>query len=214
MASSSLNIADLRKEYSREALDEQHVANNPIEQFNRWFDEALAAALPEPTAMILSTATTDGFPSSRTVLLKGIDTGFVFYTNYQSRKGRELDANPKASLLFFWPELERQVRIEGVVERVSAAEADAYFQSRPIGSRHGAWASPQSDVIDSRGTLEERLRTVVDMYPDVVPRPPFWGGYRVLPQRVEFWQGRPSRLHDRICYRAGSSAWTLERLAP
>jgi pyridoxamine 5'-phosphate oxidase len=214
MASSSINIADLRKEYSREALDELHVASEPLEQFNRWFDEALAAAIHEPTAMTLATATLDGAPSSRTVLLKGVDTGFVFYTNQNSRKGRDLNGNPRASLLFFWPELERQIRIEGSVELVTDADADLYFRSRPLGSQHGAWASPQSEVIPSRDVLEERLRDIADQFPNDVPRPPFWGGYRVKPSLVEFWQGRPSRLHDRIRYRREGDRWIIERLAP
>lgn len=214
MASSSINIADLRKEYSKEALDELRVAADPLEQFNRWFDEALAAAILEPTAMTLATASVEGVPSSRTVLLKGLDTGFVFYTNHSSRKGRELDANPKASLLFFWPELERQIRIDGIVERVADKDADEYFLSRPLGSQHGAWASPQSEVIPSRDVLEERLRDIADQFPNDVPRPPFWGGYRVLPSLVEFWQGRPSRLHDRIRYRREAELWIIERLAP
>lgn len=214
MASSSINIADLRKEYSREALDELHIASEPLEQFNRWFDEALAAAIPEPTAMTLATATLDGAPSSRTVLLKGVDTGFVFYTNQNSRKGRDLNGNPRASLLFFWPELERQIRIEGSVEHVTDVDADLYFRSRPLGSQHGAWASPQSEVIASRDVLEERLRDIADQFPNDVPRPPFWGGYRVKPSLVEFWQGRPSRLHDRIRYRREGDRWIIERLAP
>ena len=198
-------------------LSEADLAPDPFAQFQAWFDTALAAGLPEPNAMTLATATPDGRPSARMVLIKGVDPrGFVFYTNYESRKGRELEANPWAALVFYWPELERQIRIEGRVERVAAEESDAYFASRPLGSRLGAWASPQSQVIPGRDVLEARLRDLEARFASGdVPRPPHWGGYRVVPEAVEFWQGRPSRLHDRLRYtRQADGRWAIERLAP
>ncbi len=198
-------------------LSEADLAPDPFAQFQAWFDTALAAGLPEPNAMTLATATPDGRPSARMVLIKGVDSrGFVFYTNYESRKGRELEANPWAALVFYWPELERQIRIEGRVERVAAEESDAYFASRPLGSRLGAWASPQSQVIPGRDVLEARLRDLEARFASGdVPRPPHWGGYRVVPEAVEFWQGRPSRLHDRLRYtRQADGRWAIERLAP
>ena len=198
-------------------LSEADLAPDPFAQFQAWFDTALAAGLPEPNAMTLDTATPDGRPSARMVLIKGVDPrGFVFYTNYESRKGRELEANPWAALVFYWPELERQIRIEGRVERVAAEESDAYFASRPLGSRLGAWASPQSQVIPGRDVLEARLRDLEARFASGdVPRPPHWGGYRVVPEAVEFWQGRPSRLHDRLRYtRQADGRWAIERLAP
>lgn len=212
-----MSIADLRREYTQHGLSESEVAADPFVQFRAWFDHALSAQLPEPNAMTLATATPDGRPSARVVLLKGFDQrGFVFYTNYQSRKGGELDASPWAALVFFWPELERQIRIEGRVERVSPQESDDYFASRPAGSRLGAWASPQSQVIAGRDVLEQRLSAFTDQYAEqAIPRPPHWGGYRVVPTAIEFWQGRPSRLHDRLRYhRSDDQRWILERLAP
>jgi pyridoxamine 5'-phosphate oxidase len=210
-----MNIADIRKEYQLASLEETGVARTPLEQFGKWFNEALSAKLPEPTAMTLATADAAGRPSARIVLLKGFDAqGFVFYTNYESRKGRELAANARAALLFHWVELERQVRIEGQVEQVSPAQSDDYFRTRPYASQLGAWASPQSEVVKSRGELERRIGEIAGRYGKDVPRPPHWGGYRLVPQRLEFWQGRPSRLHDRVCYRLDAEKWVIERLAP
>ena len=212
-------VADLRRlrqEYTRAGLREADAATDPVEQFGRWFDEALAAGLREPNAMTLATATADGLPSARVVLLKGFDErGFVFYTNYEGRKARELGENPHAALVFYWGELERQVRIEGRVARVPEEESDAYYASRPRGSRLGAWASEQSRPVGSRGKLEERLRELEAEHEGrEVPRPPFWGGYRVEPEAVEFWQGRENRLHDRLVYRRAGGGWRLERLQP
>jgi pyridoxamine 5'-phosphate oxidase len=212
----TVNIAEIRQKFVHAGLDESSVAHDPYEQFGRWFHAAKAAGLHLPNAMILATADERGAPSARAVLLKDYDpSGFVFYTNYASRKGRELAANPNACLLFSWEELERQVRIEGTVEKVTAAESDEYFASRPLGSRLGAWASPQSEVLPDRAALEARLADAKRRYGDDVPRPPHWGGFRVRPVAIEFWQGRDSRLHDRIRYRRnGQSAWKIERLAP
>ncbi|HZP86647.1 MAG TPA: pyridoxamine 5'-phosphate oxidase [Burkholderiales bacterium] len=214
--SSDLSISELRKEYAHEKLDEREVARDPMLQFSRWFEEALKADVPEPNAMTLATANAAGKPSARIVLLKGYDArGFVFFTNYESRKGRELAANAQAALLFHWIELERQVRVEGYVERVSDEESDAYYRSRPLGSRLGAWASPQSTVLPHREDLEARLAEVSARYGDDPPRPAHWGGYRLVPQALEFWQGRPDRLHDRLHYlRQQSGEWKIERLAP
>jgi pyridoxamine 5'-phosphate oxidase len=209
---------DARKEYEQGALDETTVAHDPIAQFAAWYDDAVAAGVPEPEAMTLSTATPDGRPSARMVLLRGFDPrGFCFFTNYSSRKGRELEANPWASLTFHWAALERQVRIDGRVERTSEAESDAYFQSRPVASRIGAWSSPQSEVIPDRRSLEDLVARFRVLHPDdaAIPRPQHWGGFRVVPDRIEFWQGRPSRLHDRLRFsRAPSGPWSLDRLAP
>ena len=214
MASPLQDPAVLRTEYKREQLDEAAVHPDAIAQFVRWFDAAVAARVPEPTAMTLATVA-DGQPSARIVLLKAVDAaGFVFFTNYDSRKGRELAAAPRAALLFFWPELERQVRIEGDVAKVSAPESDAYFASRPHASQIGAWASPQSRAIADRTVLERSYAEEEARYAEGVPRPPHWGGYRLRPLTLEFWQGRPSRLHDRIVYRRQGDTWHVQRLAP
>jgi pyridoxamine 5'-phosphate oxidase len=210
------DVASLRKEYTRAGLAEMDVAPDPVEQFRRWFDAALAAGLHEPNAMTVATATSDGRPSARVVLLKGFDKrGFVFYTSYEGRKGRELEENPRAALLFYWGELERQVRIEGSVSRVSEEESDAYYASRPRGSRLGAWASEQSRVVEGREVLEGRIGDLEAEYAGrEVPRPPFWGGYRVGHEAVEFWQGRENRLHDRIVYLREGAGWEIRRLQP
>lgn len=211
-------LADLRINYSRASLDEADAAPNPFAQFDRWFKEALDARLPEPNTMTLATVGEGGRPSARIVLIKGVDErGFVFFTNYESRKGRDLAANPYAALLFYWIELERQVRIEGRIEKTSADESDRYFSSRPLGSRIGAWAYEKSAVIDSRATLEAREKEISTRFGDDPPRPPHWGGYRLVPDSIEFWQGRPSRLHDRLLYTrdaASPHGWTMSRLSP
>jgi pyridoxamine 5'-phosphate oxidase len=209
-------IADLRKDYRLQSFNETDAHANPIQQFQTWFDQAVAAQLPEPNAMTLATATPDGIPAARIVLLKAVDDrGFTFFTNYESAKGLELAANPRAALVFLWADLERQVRISGTVEKTSAAESDAYFNSRPSGSRLGAWASQQSQPIASRAVLETRLAALEMQYADrLAPRPPYWGGYRLLPTTIEFWQGRPNRLHDRLCYRYHADRWLIERLSP
>jgi pyridoxamine 5'-phosphate oxidase len=212
-------IADVRREYSRESLDESDVARDPVEQFARWFDEALKSELTEPTAVALATASTatHGFarPSARMVLLKGFDArGFVFFTNYESRKGKELAANPFASLVFFWAELERQVRVEGRVERVSAQASDEYYASRPLGARLSAWASAQSAKVPDRRALEDALAAMSARFGEHPPRPTHWGGYRVIPAAIEFWQGRANRLHDRLLYTPADGGWKIERLAP
>lgn len=214
------DLADLRREYARAELTHDHVADDPIEQFRFWFDEALDAEVREPNAMTLATAAPDGSPSARIVLLKGVDDrGFRFFTNYDSRKGTELAQTPHAALVFWWPPLERQVRVEGKVERLPDAESTEYFHSRPRGSQLGAWASPQSHVVESRAALEAKLEDVTAEYEerDTIPRPTHWGGYVVRPSAIEFWQGRPNRLHDRLRYRRpapSTDEWTLDRLAP
>lgn len=203
----------MRNEYRRASLDEADAAADPLTQFQRWFDDAVRAELPTTNAMTLATVAADGTPGARIVLLKGADqNGFVFYTNYQSRKGRELAVNPRAALVFHWIELEREVRIEGTVEKTNAAESDAYFSSRPLGSRHAAIASPQSTVVANRAALETRF-AVIEKNPEPA-RPVHWGGYRLTPAAVEFWQGRPNRLHDRLLYTRAGKRWNISRLAP
>jgi len=215
MSDKARTIADLRKSYERDELDERASAPDPLQQFEHWFRQALDAELPEPNAMTVATVGSDGRPSTRVVLIKGYDErGIVWYTNYESRKGRELAGNPFAALQFHWVELERVVRIEGRVEKVSAEESDAYFQSRPLDSRIGAWASPQSQVIESRAVLVANAARYGAQFLLQPPRPPHWGGYRLTPDRWEFWQGRKSRLHDRLRYRLEAGQWVRERLAP
>lgn len=210
-----MKLADLRREYTQAGLSEADLAPDPFAQFDHWFAEAQNAGLREPNAMALATVNADGQPSLRIVLLKGAGPdGFRFFTNYESRKGRELETNPQASLCFPWHELERQVRVEGRAERLSPADNDAYFKSRPLGSQWGAWTSNQSSRVSGRAALEARLAEIEASYPDEVPRPPFWGGYRIVPNAVEFWQGRPSRLHDRLRFVKEDSGWSVERLAP
>ncbi len=211
------NISGIRKEYQLQTLNETDVHSNAIKQFDKWWSEAVQSEIVELNAMTLATATSNGLPSARIVLLKDYDeNGFVFFTNYHSHKGMELDENPFASLVFFWKELERQVRIDGTVEKIPAAESDAYFNSRPPESRIGAWASPQSQVINSRQVIEENLTELQKSFAGkVIDRPAHWGGYIVKPTLIEFWQGRPGRLHDRIQYSAlADGAWKIERLAP
>ena len=211
-----INIQTLRKEYTKTELDISVVNPSPIVQFKSWFEEALESKVNEANAMVLSTVTPDLKPSARVVLLKGFDdAGFSFYTNYESKKGKQLAQNPFASLTFFWPELERQVRIEGVVAKVSAQDSDDYFAVRPKGSQIGAWASPQSMVIPSRDILIHNQQTLEEKYANkTVDRPQHWGGYILKPSLIEFWQGRHSRLHDRICYELSGENWKIERLAP
>lgn len=210
-----MDIRGMRRDYQGEALDEAASAADPLEQFRAWFEAASASDILDPNAMTLATVGADGRPSSRIVLLKEVDDqGLVFFTSYTSRKGRELAANPQAALLFHWPQLERQVRVEGGVEQVPAQVSDDYFAVRPVASQLEAWASPQSEPIDSREVLEANQRAAAERFGDQVPRPPQWGGYRLVPELVEFWQGRPSRLHDRLRYQLVDGAWQRDRLAP
>lgn len=208
-------FAPMRREYEKSGLTEAETSADPIEQFNQWFTEAATAGVREPNAMTLATVDEHGAPDARIVLLKGLDGGgFVFYTNYESAKGRQLAGEPRAALCFFWHDLERQVRIRGLVSKIPAAESADYFRSRPRDSQIGAWASTQSGVVDSREHIEERFAAMLSKYPGVVPPPPHWGGYRLLPGEIEFWQGRRNRLHDRILYRRDGGNWIRERLSP
>jgi pyridoxamine 5'-phosphate oxidase len=208
-------LSDLRKSYMKGSLSEEDVQSNPIEQFHIWFKQARDSDIPEPNAMTVASADANGKPSARIVLIKEVtEAGFVFFTNYDSHKGQDLTANPHAALLFFWPELERQIRIEGIVEKLSESESDEYYHSRPLDSRIGAWASPQSQIISSRTQLVTKAAEYALKFALNPPRPPHWGGFRVKPELMEFWQGRPSRLHDRIQYSRTDSAWKIDRLAP
>ncbi|MCH2081668.1 MAG: pyridoxamine 5'-phosphate oxidase [Saprospiraceae bacterium] len=213
-----LNIQDLREDYSKQSLDESDIVKNPFQQFKVWFEEAMKAKIPEPNAFTLATADLSGQPSARIVLLKSFDeAGFVFYTNYNSRKGAQLAANPKAAMTFLWHELQRQIRIEGKVVKVPSETSNAYFKSRPKASQIGAWASPQSQVINNRTLLENNVQALQKEYKDTdaLPRPEHWGGFLLQPKFIEFWQGRPSRLHDRIAFELdGSQKWHIKRLAP
>lgn len=211
-----MKLSEIRKEYTSKSLDISEVSLDPFRQFRVWLDEAIDSEVPEVNAMCLSTLGSNGFPNGRIVLLKEMDQGFVFFTNYDSEKGREIAANPKASLTFFWPELERQVRIMGDLEKVSAEESDNYFHSRPMNSQIGAWVSPQSQEISDRQALQIRQLMIEKRFSEEqMSRPAHWGGYRLLPVKIEFWQGRASRLHDRICYRKDSkNEWQIARLAP
>ena len=211
----SQSISDLRRDYALARLDEASVAPDPLVEFARWFEEAVKAEARDPNAMTLATATADGVPSARIVLLKGFDDrGFVFFTDYRSRKGTELARNPRAALVFYWPELERQVRITGTTSQTDRQESEAYFRSRPRGSRLGAWISHQSEIIESRQQLEAQIPELERRYPDDVPLPPYWGGFRLLPDAIEFWQGRTSRLHDRLRYLREGERWRIQRLSP
>jgi pyridoxamine 5'-phosphate oxidase len=210
-----MNIADLRQEYMRAGLSEAQADADPIRQFERWFEDALRAKLPLPNAMTLATVTPDGAPSARIVLLKGVEQGaFLFYTNYLSRKGRELEQRAQACLVLLWSDLERQVRIDGVVQKVTSAESDAYYATRPLGARLSAWASAQSATVATRKILEDAMEQARRQHGDQPPRPANWGGYRVVPQEIEFWQGRADRLHDRLRYRRKGDFWAIERLSP
>jgi pyridoxamine 5'-phosphate oxidase len=210
-----MDIADLRRDYARESLTERDVDPDPIRQFEKWFDQALRAGMIEPNAMTLATSTRDGHPSARMVLLKGVDAdGFVFFTDCRSQKGAQLESNPHASLCFWWDALQRQVRVTGTTAHVSREESEEYFRSRPHGSRIGASASHQSAPLSSRDVLEREVERLERAYPDEVPLPSHWGGYRVTPVSIEFWQGRPSRLHDRIVYTRDGGVWRIGRLSP
>ncbi len=208
-------INNLRHDFAKQTLDEKDVNPDAVLQFEKWFKEAVEAKVNEPNAMTVATADSDGKPSARILLLRNFSpNGFVFYTNYTSRKGKEIMENPNAALLFFWPELERQVRIEGVLKKQSNEESDLYFNSRPRESKLGAWTSSQSKVIESRKVLDEEYKKIAEKYPNDVPRPEHWGGYVLEPLNIEFWQGRPSRLHDRLLYSKEKNSWKIERLAP
>lgn len=209
-------LQDIRKNYSKKSLDTKDVDLNPFEQFEKWFNEILKSDIPEPTAFILATADINAKPSLRTLLMKGFDEeGFYFYTNYESRKGKELKENNNASILFFWPELERQVRIEGTVNKISETESFNYFETRPFKSKVGAWASNQSTVIESRMTIIRKFFLYLSKFHSKdIPLPPYWGGYKLIPDYFEFWQGRKNRLHDRVRYRLQNSTWVIERLSP
>jgi pyridoxamine 5'-phosphate oxidase len=210
-----MNIADLRQEYMRSGLSEAQADSDPMRQFERWMGDALRARVPLPNAMTLATVTPSGAPSARIVLLKGVERGgFLFYTNYLSRKGRELENRARACLLFLWSDLERQVRVDGAVQKVTPEESDAYYATRPLGARLSAWASAQSEPVATREALENALEEARRRYGEQPPRPAHWGGYRVEPQEIEFWQGRSDRLHDRLRYRRARGSWTLERLSP
>lgn len=210
-----MKLADIREEYTHGGLTEADAMPDPLGQFERWMNDALEHQLPVSNAMTLATVTPEGAPDARIVLLKGIDDGgFVFYTNYLSAKGRQIAARPAGCLVFFWGKLERQVRVAGAIEKVSGAESDAYFSTRPLGSRHSAWASAQSDPVAGRKVLEDQLAAVERRHGNDPSRPPHWGGYRLRPDTLEFWQGRPNRLHDRLLYCRAGSVWTIERLAP
>ncbi|MFC5190816.1 pyridoxamine 5'-phosphate oxidase [Algoriphagus aquatilis] len=211
-----MRLADIRKDYTLKSLEIKDVSLDPLRQFKLWMDEAIDSEALEVNAMCLSTLGLDGFPNGRIVLLKELDHGFVFFTNYESEKGNELNSNPKASLTFFWAEIERQVRVIGEVAKISEEESDEYFFSRPFGSQIGAWASPQSREISGREVIEANQRVIEEKFtPTTMVRPPHWGGYRLVPHRMEFWQGRPSRLHDRICYtKEAKGDWKISRLAP
>ncbi len=210
-----MKIADLRQEYMRAGLSEAQADADPLRQFERWFEDALRAKLPLPNAMTLATVTPEGAPSARIVLLKGVEQGaFLFYTNYLSRKGQELARRASACLLFLWSDLERQVRVDGAVQKVTAADADAYYATRPLGARLSAWASAQSEVVVARNVLETAMEDARRRHGEQPPRPPHWGGYRVVPHEIEFWQGRADRLHDRLRYRRRGDRWAIERLSP
>lgn len=212
-----MNFDTVRKEYSTRGLNESDLAPSPLTQFQRWYEEAVAANVIEPNAMTLATATRDGVPSARTILLKGFDErGFIFYTNYESQKGKELAENPNAALVFYWATFERQIRITGVIDKISPEESESYFKSRPMGAQLGAWVSLQSQVIPNREVLEERLTELINELADTenIPVPPYWGGYCLAPREIEFWQGRINRLHDRFRYTRLNGDWKIERLSP
>jgi pyridoxamine 5'-phosphate oxidase len=209
------DLADLRRDYAGKALTKDSVASDPLIQFNTWLDEALNSEITDANAMTVATVDADRRPSSRVVLLKGLDEqGFVFFTNYDSKKGSDLAANPNVSLSFFWPQLQRQVIISGTAKKISVDESAAYFRTRPVDSQIAAWASDQSSPLDSRASLDAKFQEMREKFGDNIPLPPFWGGYRVLPERIEFWQGRASRLHDRIVYQLVDGRWIIERLSP